>query len=430
MTRPHLRVPPALLAFALLAGCGAKSGLYVPDAGPDAFVPELDAGVDAAEPPLCVLAPPDAGPVRASLTLPVHLRVVDVFFLLDATASMVDEIDNVRTGLTRRVVPGVRAAIPDAAFGVALVGEFPYEPYGPPEVRPYELRVPITRDAVTVAGALERLPSWGNFDEPEAQVEGLYQLITGEGIAPYVAPSAGCPGGGSGGACFRPDALPVVILVTDAPMHNGPISPFNPYAPDVHAHRYEDALAALRSHGVFVIGLGARDSDSASPMPHLRALARDTGAVDADGHELAFDIGGSGSRVGTGIVDAVTRLAEGVPLDVDTVLLDAPGDAIDATTLVTAIRPVRATPASGVREITADSFLGVSPGTEVTFELLLDTSSLPPQPQARLVPATLVFRAFRRSAVGSVPLEILVPGLDPVTCDDLPSLVTPAPASP
>ncbi|NOY94284.1 MAG: VWA domain-containing protein [Deltaproteobacteria bacterium] len=431
MTGRHLGRQAALSALAILSlalcACGAKTGLYAPDAGRDAFVPELDAGVDASEPPVCVLVPPEDGPVRASLTLPVRLRVVDVFFLLDATASMLDEIDNVRSGLTRRVVPGVRAAIPDAAFGVALVGEFPFTPYGPPEVRPYELRVPITRDAVTVQGALERLPSWGNFDEPEAQVEGLYQLATGDGIEPYIAPSAGCPSGGSGGACFRPDALPVVILITDAPMHNGPPTspPTNAYDFDA-AHSYAQALAALRSLGVFVIGLGARDSESASPMPHLRALARDTGAVDADGRELAFNIGGSGSRVGSGIVDAVTRLAEGVPLDVDALLLDVPGDAIDATLLVTAIRPLRATPASGAREITPERFLGVSPGTEVTFELTVDTSSVPPLPEARLVPATLIFRAFGRSVVGSLDLEILVPGSDPVTCEDLPSLLSSA----
>jgi len=409
------------LALSALTACGAKTGLYVPDAGVDAFVPLPDAGVDAEVPPVCVVAPRDEGPVRASLTLPVHLRVVDVFFLLDATASMLDEIDNVRSGLRRNVVPGVREAIPDAAFGVAFVGEFPVSPYGPSDVRPYELRVPITTDAVTVEGALERLPSWGNFDEPEAQVEGLYQLATGAGLPPYIMASGGCPSGGSGGACFRPDALPVIVLVTDAPMHEGPPSspPTNDYdIPGVHG--YTEAVDALQRLGVFVIGLGARDSDAASPMPHLRALARDTGAVDADGRELAFDIGGSGSRVGSGIVDAVTRLAQSVPLDVDAVVIDVAGDALDASSLVTSTRPVRAVPATGVREITTDSFLGVRPGTEITFELTVDTTSLPARAEAFRVPATLVFRAFGRSVVGSQRIDILVPGRDPVDCADVP----------
>lgn len=403
-----------LSATGLGLGCGAKTGLYVPDVGP----PPADAGVDAELPTTCILVPPDAGPVRASLTLPVHLRVVDVFFLLDATASMLDEIDNVRTRLRRRVVPGVREAIEDAAFGVAFVGEFPVDPYGPPDIAPYELRVPITRDAVTVEGALAPLPSWGNFDEPEAQVEGLYQLATGEGLSPYILASSGCPAGGAGGACFRPEALPVVILVTDAPMHEGPPSspPTNEYdIPGVHS--YGQTLAALRRLGVFVIGLGARDSHSSSPMPHLRALARDTGAVDANGRELAFDIGSSGSQVGTGIVDAVTRLAQAVPLDVDAVVIDAPGDSIDARTLVANVRPVRASPADGVAAIEGGRFLGVRPGTEVTFEVTVDASSLAPSPEARRIPATLVFRAFGRSVLGTADLDILVPGDGPASCD-------------
>ncbi len=68
---------------------------------------------------------------------------------------MSDEIDNVRNRLSDVVVPGVRAAIPDAAFGLALLGEFPVEPFGPPTVRPYELRAPVTRDVVRVEGGLE-----------------------------------------------------------------------------------------------------------------------------------------------------------------------------------------------------------------------------------------------------------------------------------
>lgn len=406
-----------------LAACGAKTGLPRPDAEVDAE-PPIDAEPPPPDaeppPPICVEVPPEVGPVRVSITLPVTLAVVDLFFVIDATASMLDEIDNVRTRLRSRVVPGARESIPDVAFGVALIGEFPERPHGPADVRPYELRAPVTRDVVAVEGALERIPSWGNRDEPEAQVEGLFQVVTGEGLAPWIEPSLGCAGGGLGGACFRLDSLPVILLITDAPMHNGPggANPYRFTGTRRGPHTFDEAVSAIRAIDGFVIGLGARDPGSDSPMPHLRSIAQSTGAIDARGNPLAFDIGSTGGGVGESIVDAVERLAEGLPLDVDAVVRDVPGDAFDAAGLVTAVRAVSATPPSGVGSIEPERFVAVVPGTQVVFELEVDTSSLPASDVTREIPGTILFRAFGRSRLGTEDIVILVPGTDGGGCDE------------
>lgn len=410
----------ALTALSLAAcavGCGAKTGLDTPDASMDAGVDGGDAGMDAGMPPRCVEVPPDEGPVRVAFTAPVSLAVVDVFFLIDATASMVDEIDNVRSGLRTRVVPGVRAAIPDAAFGVALVGEFPEEPYGPPGVSPYELRAPVTRDVLAVESALERVPSWGNFDDPEAQVEGLYQVATGEGLEPWIDPSFGCPRGGIGGVCFRLDSLPVVVLITDAPMHNGPDGddPYRGITPP--PHDFDEAIEALRALGIRVLGLGARDPGRPSAMPHLRAVARATDTVDESGSPMVFDIGARGDEVDEGIVRAIERLAAGLPLDVDAVVEDVPGDSIDARTLITEIRPVSADPPSGVARIDEDRFVGVMPGTRVTFEVVVDPEPILPIDSTERVPARIIFRAFGRSRVGLEDVVLVFPGPEGEGCD-------------
>jgi len=419
MRRADRQLTAAVLAWVLLAsasvGCGARTGPEIPDAGPDA--PTVDAG-----PPVrCIEVPPSLSPVTATFALPVSLAVADVLFLIDSTASMEDEIDNVRSRLTSRVVPGVRAAIPDAAFGVALVGEFPEMPHGPPGIRPYELRAPITVDVVRVQGALDHTPTWGNFDDPEAQVEALYQVATGEGLEPWIPPSVGCPGGGVGGACFRRDSLPVVLLITDAPFHNGPpgIDPVADYELDPAPHTYAQMLEANRELGIFVVGLGARDVGRPSPMAHLRAVARDTGAVTDTGSPLAFDIGSRGDGVGDGIVDAIERLAEGLPLDVDAIVEDVPGDPWDATRIVTAVTPLRAEPASGARSIEGTRFLGVDPGTRVVFEVRIDPASLGPSESTRRIPARIIFRAFGRSRLGRVEVVIVVPGLDGGGCDSM-----------
>jgi hypothetical protein len=407
----------AALSSALAAGaaCGSKTGLDAPDATVDASAPDPDAGV----PPVCVEVPPGSDRVTASFTVPVTLAVVDVVFVLDSTASMIDEIDNVRSGLRRRVVPGVREAIPDAAFGVVLAGEFPVRPHGPRDVQPYLLRTVVTTDVRTVEAALSDVPSWANFDDPEAQVEALYQLATGEGLLPFIEPSFGCPMGGTGAVCFRHDSLPVVVLITDAPFHNGPDGA-NPYEEvDPAPHQYEEAVDALVARDIRVFGLGARDVGRDSPHEHLRRLARDTGTVDGAGQPFFQDIGSRGDRVGSSIVDAIQQLASGLLLDVDAVVQDVPGDAIDARALVTRVRPRSADPPGGVRAIEPDRFLGVEPGTRVTFEAEVDVSSLPPSDSTRRVPARIIFRAFGRSRVGEQDVIIVVPGIDGGGCDDM-----------
>lgn len=405
-----------VLLVALSSACGAKTGLYTPDAdaGLDAGPDAPDLGTDAGPPPPCIEIPREVGTVRASFESPVSLAVADVFFLLDATASMLDEIDNIRRRLRDRVVPGIQAAIPDAAFGVALVGEFPVSPHGPRDVEPFEMRTPITSDVLAVESALEGLPSWGNFDEPEAQVEGLYQVASGEGLSPWIPEFAGCAAGGTGGGCFRRDSLPVIVLITDAPMNNGPpgVSPTSRYrfSSPGEPHDYADAVRELEAAGILVIGLGARDALSMSPMSHLRAIARDTGAVDGSGNPLAFDIGGTGTGVGVGIVDAITELAAGTPLDVDALVEDVLGDLYDARDLVVAVRPATAVPESGVSGRSEDSFLGVTPGTRVTFEIELDASGIPPRPETLVIPARVLFRAFRRSRLDRQDVVFVIPG--------------------
>ena len=415
----------ALLAIVLLAACGAKTGLDAPDAqidaGRDAGV---DAGMDAGPPPRpCIEAPVDAGTVRASFDLPASLAVVDLMFLIDSTGSMTDEIDAVRAGLRGRVVPGVRAAIPDAAFGVALFGEFPVVPHGPRGVSPYELRSPITLDVLRVEAALDRTPVWGNFDDPEAAIEGLFQVMTGAGYGGpetpgFIPPSSGCPGGGTGGASFRSDALPIVLLITDAPMHNGPpdTPPLAPYMLTPPAHGYEETVDLVRRLDALVVAVGASDPGRPAPHDHLRQLARDTGSVDASGEPLWFDIGGRGDRLGDEIVRAVQFVASEVPLDVDAAAEDLPGDLVDANDVLRGVRAVAADPPENIERIDGDTFIGVIPGTTLTFEVLVDASELPASSERRVFPARVVFRASGRSRLDVREIDIVVPGADGAGC--------------
>lgn len=412
----------ALLVAMLGVACGAKTGLDIPDASRDA---SRDTGVDAARPfvpPICIEVPPDDLRAVLMLEIPATLRVVDVMFLLDSSASMQDEIDQVRGRLRDVVVPGIRDIIPDAAFAVAIFGEFPVMPHAREgdDTGPFRMRTTMTTDVGRIEVALDETPVWGNLDDPEASIEGLYQVATGEGLSPWIMAGLGCAGGGVGGGCFRDDAFRIVMLATDAPMHNGPptTAPLAPYSFMPRPHTYAQTLEAVEAADLFVIGLGAEDRGRPSPFPHLNALTRDTGSLDASGAPLIFDIGARGDAIGTEIVNAVRRVADDVPLDVDAVAEDRPGDAVDALDVIRGVRAVSADPPGGVVAIEPSRFVGVRPATLLTFALEIDITGLPPSTERRDFAARVIFRASGRSRIEVRDIVVVVPGDDGTGCDE------------
>jgi hypothetical protein len=407
----------AALASCVL-GCGAKTGLEVPDAAIDAALDarSVDAGVplDSAVP--CIELSPDAGPVELPLDTQVEVGRADVVFLVDVTASMDQEIEQIKANLRDRLAPGIRDTIPDARLGVATFADFPVSPCGDPGDVPFTLNLPVTDDVARVQAAVSSIRTAQGRDSPESQVEGLYQIATGEGRGAFVPPSFGCPSGGFGYPCFREDALPVVLLFTDAPFHNGP-GGSNPYdcSLPVEPATYEQALAALVARDVRVMGLYSGPGEGRAD---LEAVARDTGAVSGGG-PIVFDIGESGSRLTEGVIESIRTLASVIELDIDLVLVDpVPGDGVDPRAFVESVVPLRAEPMSGVGEIdvAAGVFRRVRTGTRVVFQLVLRNDAVAPGRGPQRFLLELVFRGDGRQRLDSRTIEIVVPGLDGSGC--------------
>lgn len=425
-------------AFAALAllwiGCGAKTGLEVPDASRDA---SRDAGLDAATDANipCIEIPIDGGDIELPLRTEVQVSRADVVFAIDTTASMGQEIEQISRNVRDRIAPAIQRRIRDSQIGVTTFADFPEGNCGQETMgdRPFRLVLPTTDDLVRVQTAMDSIALNNGSDEPESQVEALYQIATGEGIGVYVPPSLGCPTGGIGYACFRPDALPVVLMFTDAPFHNGP-GPSDdrlsfPYSardacPTVfpEPHRYSEARDALNAVGIRVIGLYSGPSGE-DGLSHLTRIATDTDAVDGSGSSLVFDIGRSGERLTESVIEAVETLADVVEFDsLDTLLVDPDRtDSVDPRSFVLAVEAVRAEPMSGVRMIDAASgaFLGVRSGTTVFFRLRLRGGAVVPGVGAQRFLLEVVFRGDRRTRIGSSLVEIVVPGADGSGCEGM-----------
>lgn len=411
------RVSPLVSLLLLAAGCGAKTGLLVPerDAAPDA---EVDAG-----PPdiPCFTLDFEGGDLSVDLSTEAELAVADVLFLVDVTGSMSQEIDNIQRRLRDRIVPGIAQEIPDVGIGVAYFADFPYGDFGLDDDVPFRLLRTITSDLVEAQAAVDQIPLLDGNDGPESQVEALYQVATGEGFGTFpdflVEPSFGCPTGGSGYPCFRDHALPIVLMFTDAPFHNGPSGMF-PYSgiPDGTPHSWDEAVEGLAELGVSFIGLDSAGFTDLGGVQDMRETATALGTVDVEGNPLVFDIGDDGGGLDETVVDAVKTLADLVRFDVDAIVEDVPGDPWDARDLIQSIRPLSADPPTGVQSMTESSFLGVIPGTRVTFAVTLRNDVIPRGPEPQFVRVRIIFRGNARTTLRVLEMDLVIPAEDGEGC--------------
>jgi hypothetical protein len=424
----------AIAAACIASGCGAKTGLDVPDANIDAGARDAgfdgdvgphdagrDMGHDANIP--CIVLEPDAGPVELPLDTEVQLSRADVVFLVDHTGSMSEEIGHIQTELRDVIAPGIAAAIPDSEMGVAIFADFPVHDCGVDTDTAYDLVLPVTADVARVQTAVNGISVGNGGDPPEAQVEGLYQTMTGEGLGSFIPSTFGCPSGGYGYACFRGDAQPIILLFTDDLWHNGP-GGSDPYSDDcpsllsmVAPHQYADALSVLNTHGVRVMTLFSGTNPLA--RDHMLQIATDTHAVDDSGAPIEFDIGEHGERLSGSVVSAITTLASVIRFDVDTVLVNPnPGGPIDPRMFVQAVTPLRAEPMSGVEsiDVAAGTFRQVRAGTRVVFQLTLVNGSVAPGTGPQTFELEIIFRGDRHTRLGSTIIDIVIPGADGSGC--------------
>jgi hypothetical protein len=203
-----------------------------------------------------------------AINLAFYLNSADVYFLVDQTGSMDGERDRIVADLTtgdfvnnakyncsdydfdtlpnnelktRGIIGGIRCYIRDANFGVGFFREIPfnitskgYYAYGDNNEIAFRNLSDITGDVTKVTNNVAKLDVDLNIDWEEATMPALYSLVTGNGMyfgttKPSVPTRGGCPAGTWGYPCFRNDAIPIVVLFTDAPTHNGPSNNSLPY---------------------------------------------------------------------------------------------------------------------------------------------------------------------------------------------------------
>jgi hypothetical protein len=274
------RTPQALYRFDLFPGESfvrtAEATTYVPPVGtPQSrlVAPQL---TPAAQ--VFTVRPGERRNAPVEFAVPPKPSRLDVFFLVDTTASMGIAIQGLKEGMNHIAAEIARKTRGQACFGVGDVKDFnPTSTYSPSQTSPYFLRQPITCDLSKVAAGIDQLRPPGGDDVPEeAQTIGLTQAVSGKGLLNPPVPE-------KQDAKFSAPTR-VIVLITDAGFKMEPAYPgFPSMAETVQTLRsYHDTkVVGVVVHTRNVLGPAIRDMTAV--VGGTRTLAPPSGA-DCDGN--------------------------------------------------------------------------------------------------------------------------------------------------
>lgn len=371
-----------------------------------------------------------AGPTTKFLKFKTKVQALDVFFSVDTTNSMNEEIAQLTNSLTSTIVPTLQKEIANTHFGVGAVEDFPVGDFGqlkrppthPHDDQPFRLEQTITDQIGDVLGGMKKLTPLGRGgDFAESILEGLFQVATGKGLNGPGATKVAGNSSGVGGVGFRKVSMPVVVSITDAASHAPGESDdacgrdYNAEVNAVAATRAqtEKALKDICARVITVASAGNRNTKpECSARVDGERLAKATearvsplvwdkkrpagceagecctglkgqGRAPADDGlcDLVFDVDSRGTGLDESIVSGVQALAFFAPFDV---LSEKEGEAASlegkalpsGKSTLDFFRSIKASshgslPIPGLPKPipSGESFKRVTPGTEVTFSI-------------------------------------------------------------
>ena len=395
-----------------IAACGEAK--RPPTFGPRDAAPEVDTGppdtgpdgsaIDAGDPPLpepdIELVLPFGAPAQeVDLEYEAAVRLLDLHLCVDTTSSMFEEIDEIQAELQTTVAAGVDAAVDDVTFGVSEFEDFPFDPFGGPDDRPFTLLQDQTRSLADALSAVRRLDDPLGFggDFPESTAEALYQIATGEGFVTggdVLVESHEPTEEARGGVSFRPGALPVVVVATDERSH----APADYASSFEGAHSLAEATDALEALGARVVGIASGEAARSTLVPAAIATAAAVPPTDGvcatgiDGAEvppegdvcpLVFDVNGDGSGLSEAIVDAIGRLLESIVWRTVAIRIEDDGLGFVVRAEALSSEAVAGTPEPGLADLDPvdgvdETFTDVYRGTRLVYRITAQNLRIEP----------------------------------------------------
>lgn len=227
----------------------------------------------------------------------------DVFFLFDLSGSFGDDLSTFRTQ-ANNIAGTLSDSFSDLRLGLGSFIDAPCRGFGRSSDFGYELNLSLPEgagDMVTAFGdALDAAVLGNGGDNPESQLEGIRQSITGDGVVvdPGNTSCAGVADIPPSSPGYSPERLRFLVVSTDASFHT-PADTSYPYPTSE-----EDVINLLQETSTTAFFLNSGSTDAAAD----RIAAATGGAVfdlSADSSEVVATIG---NALSTSINDVEVRL--------------------------------------------------------------------------------------------------------------------------
>jgi len=197
---------------------------------------------------------------------------LDLMFLVDMTGSYYDDLDTFKKE-SKNIVNLLKTKLPknvEVKIGLSMFQDFPNTSYDSSTTdKPYELELGLTTDLSKFNNAINNLKVGDGGDYPEAQLEGLYRVITDPNVG------------------WNKSAIKIILLFTDASFHD------KDRDPDYPGHGSSEVKHLLSANNISVIGIGSG------------GITEDLKNISDYTFELSSD--------SSGVVEAINELLESIP---------------------------------------------------------------------------------------------------------------------
>ena len=297
---------------------------------------------------------------------------LDILFLIDTSGSFGDDIDTLQAS-AGVIIDEVSSLGENVQFGVASFADFPLGDFGSPADgdEAYVLRQSLTTDLEAVFDALDTLDQPLNVggDGPESQLEALFQAASGagrdvDGDGDYDDVGEIAPGL----VGFRPDAVKIIIMATDAPFHGYSSEPDYPGA------TLEETMTALTDAHIIVVGL-----DSGDTQGHLQHVVDQTGG-------MLFDLSYDSAEIAESVYEGVFLTTQ--EMDISVMVVNDPEGFVES--------------------VTPEMHYGVETGDTVTFQVAFEGVLDQPVADLEFFSARLWIMG-NGGILARIPLQIQVP---------------------
>jgi hypothetical protein len=389
------------------------------------------------------------------LAFSTRIRAIDLFFLVDNSASMQPVIAALRSNLNT-IITGVQRVVPDVRVGVGSFDSMPFLPSGQsgsPGDYTLWMRQALSTDVAASQRAFDAMRTiddetgmrFFGGDNPEDQTEAIYEVIAGggsrgheadaaalrsvrnardaagNGWVPQVDPARDCGATAAqpryGWGCFAEGRVPVVVLASDAPWYDGCIADDAARYRSTQGHTCDETAAALNARGGFFVGVDVGTGVGGFTYLNAQSLAMRTRTTDASGAPVVLGPGRSNvAMTASQVLDGVTRLASGSRQDItartagDPASVGLPAGRTTAD-FVRAVVPVRGVPEApmGYDRRDATTFYGTSPSTQAVFRVEMLNDLVEGGDALRVFRATVQATGRGATVVDSRVVFVVVP---------------------